>query len=90
MSCRNNEQCTKSQVQRENTNQEQDKHEPLKKEIIVLKKKQYRNHSSPPIQFYQNFKKNERNSIRSSRVKISQKKPRTDSCPFSKNNPNAT
>lgn len=38
MSCRNNEQCTKSQVQRENTNQEQVKHEPLKKEIIVLKK----------------------------------------------------
>lgn len=56
MSCRNNEQCTNSQVQRENTNQEQDKHEPLKKEIIVLKKQQHRNHSSPPIQFYQNFK----------------------------------
>lgn len=57
MLCPNNEQCTNSQVQRENTNQEQDKHEPLKKEIIVLKKQQYRNHSSPPIQFYQNFKK---------------------------------
>lgn len=35
MSRGNNEQCTKSQVQRENTKQEQDKHEPLKKDIIV-------------------------------------------------------
>lgn len=74
MSCRNNEQCTNSQVQRENTNQEQDKHEPLKKRNNSLKKN---NIVITRVRQFSSIRtlKNEGNSIRISRVKISQKKP---------------
>lgn len=90
MSCRNNEQCTKSQVQRENTNQEQDKHEPLKKEIIVLKKNNIVITRVRQFSSIRTLKKMKEIQSAVHELKSAKKKPRTDSCPFSKNNPNAT
>lgn len=82
MSCRNNEQCTKSQVQRENTNQEQDKHEPLKKEIIVLKKNNIVITRVRQFSSIRTLKKMKEIQSAVHELK-SAKKTRTDSSPFS-------